>query len=170
MLRWWLSRSFCYIGFLKRVEFSFPPKGSMTGLFADLNSIGIFQTTYQETILKDYSSSDISWIFTIQLALIWAPGSLFGRIVDTYGPRPVMLPCAFLCIFSLCMTSLCTEYYQIILAQGVCYGLGAGGVFTTCLVCVSQWFVKQRGLAMGITVAGSSIGEEQTILLVSIMG
>ncbi|KAJ5643634.1 uncharacterized protein N7484_006141 [Penicillium longicatenatum] len=150
---------------------SLPPEGGLRGwlccaggslgLFATLgflNAIGIFQTTYQETLLKDYTSSDISWIFTIQLALIWAPGSLFGRIVDTYGPRPVMLPCTFLCVFSLCMTSLCTEYYQIILAQGICYGLGAGGIFTTCLVCVSQWFVKQRGLAMGITVAGSSIG------------
>ncbi|KAJ5128038.1 hypothetical protein N7448_008817, partial [Penicillium atrosanguineum] len=135
--------------------------GGSLGLFATLgflNAIGIFQTTYQETLLKDYSSSDISWIFTVQLALIWAPGSLFGRIVDTYGPRPVMLPCTFLCLFSLCMTSLSTEYYQIILAQGIGYGLGAGGIFTTCLICVSQWFVKQRGLAMGITVAGSSIG------------
>ncbi|KAH2701057.1 hypothetical protein KXW03_004883 [Aspergillus fumigatus] len=151
------------------LESALPPEGGLRGWlccaggslglpFADLDSIGIFQTTYQETLLKDYSSSDISWIFTIQLALIWAPGSLFGRIVDTYGPRPVMLPCIFLCLFSLCMTSLATEYYQIILAQGIGYGLGAGGIFTTCLVCVSQWFVKQRGLALGITVAGSSIG------------
>lgn len=135
--------------------------GGSLGLFATLgflNAIGVFQTTYQETLLKDYTSSDISWIFTVQLALIWAPGSLFGRIVDTYGPRPVMLPCTLLCLFSLCMTSLATEYYQIILAQGVGYGLGAGGIFTTSLVCVGQWFVKQRGLAMGITVAGSSIG------------
>jgi MFS family permease len=159
MLRWWLPRSVCYLGLLERVEFFLSRKSFTTCPFANLDSIGIFQTTYQETLLKDYTSSDISWIFTIQLALIWAPGSLFGRIVDTYGPRPVMLPCTFLCVFSLCMTSLCTEYYQIILAQGICYGLGAGGIFTTCLVCVSQWFVKQRGLAMGITVAGSSIGE-----------
>ena len=133
----------------------------------DLPSIGIFQITYEETLLKDYSSSDISWIFTIQLALIWAPGSLFGRIVDTYGPRPVMLPCAILCIFSLCMTSLSTKYYQIVLAQGVGYGLGAGGIFTTSLVCVGQWFVEQRGLAMGITIGGSGIGEEFFFILVS---
>ncbi|PIG88339.1 hypothetical protein AARAC_001371 [Aspergillus arachidicola] len=75
---------------------------------------------------------------------------------DAYGPRPVMPPCTFLRFFSLCMTSLSTEYYQIILAQGIGYGLGAGGIFTTSLVYVSQWFVKQRGLALGTTVAGSS--------------
>lgn len=168
MLRWGFPWSVCYLGFLERVESFLPPKSFITSLFSDLDRIGIFQTTYEQTLLKDYSSSDISWIFTIQLALIWAPGSLFGRIVDTYGPRPVILPCTFLCLFSLCMTSLSTEYYQFILAQGVGYGLGAGGIFTTCLVCVSQWFVKQRGLALGICVAGSSIGEDQAILSVSI--
>ncbi|KAE8340295.1 hypothetical protein BDV24DRAFT_175380 [Aspergillus arachidicola] len=105
------------------LDSALPPEGGVRGW---LCLIGIFQTTYQETLLKDYSSSDISWIFTIQLAPIWAPGSLFGLI--------------------------------IILAQGIGYGLGAGGIFTTSLVYVSQWFVKQRGLALGTTVAGSSRG------------
>jgi MFS family permease len=56
------------------------------------------------------------------------------------------------------MTSLCTEFWQIVLAQGFGVGLGTGIIFLPAISVISHYFIRRRALAIGVVVTGSSIG------------
>lgn len=61
-------------------------------------------------------------------------------------------------VLSVMMTSLCKEYYQFMLAQGIMGGIASGMLFAPVMTCVSHYFHQRRSAALGVTVSGSSIG------------
>lgn len=61
-------------------------------------------------------------------------------------------------VFGLMMTSLATQYYQILLAQGVCTSIGMSAVYVPATACLAGWFDKRRGMAYGLATSGSSFG------------
>jgi predicted MFS family arabinose efflux permease len=65
---------------------------------------------------------------------------------------------SFMVVFGYMMTSLASEYYQILLAQGFCVGIGAGCLFVPAVALMPQYFQKKRALANGVAATGSSIG------------
>lgn len=56
------------------------------------------------------------------------------------------------------MTSLCKEYYQFMLAQGILCGISNGMIMSPSMAATPQYFNKKRGAAMGMAIAGSSLG------------
>jgi MFS family permease len=56
------------------------------------------------------------------------------------------------------MTSLCTEYYQFVLAQGILGGFSVGMIFTPIMSVPNHYFRRKIGIALGTIVAGSSVG------------
>jgi MFS family permease len=56
------------------------------------------------------------------------------------------------------MTSLCQEYYQFMLIQGVLGGISSGMVMCPTMAAAPQYFDKKRAAAMGLGIAGSSLG------------
>ncbi|KAH9912458.1 major facilitator superfamily domain-containing protein [Fomitopsis serialis] len=122
------------------------------------NTYGAFQTYYEQELFPSSSASAISWIGSIQGFLLLLVGSLTGPIFDMGYTRVLMIVGSFLMVFSLMMTSLSTQYYEAFLALGVTFGLGSGCVFVPGVAIVSTYFNKRRGLAVGITTSGSSIG------------
>lgn len=72
------------------------------------------------------------------------------------------------------MLSLCNQYYQVVLAQGLCTGLGGGLIYVPALAIVSSQFSTKRPLAVGIASTGSNIGVQNTetsrIVVVVVVG
>ena len=56
------------------------------------------------------------------------------------------------------LTNICKQYWQILLAQGVCVGIGSGCLFVPSVAVVATYFTKKRALAIGIAVSENSIG------------
>ena len=143
----------------------------------NFNAFGAFQTYYEEELLLGTSASAISWIGSIEGFMIMIVGVLTGPIFDK-GYFTSLVACgSFLIVFGLMMTSLATSYYQvnhsfakrrsfhglftftqIILAQGICLGIGSGLLFIPSVAIVATYFERKRALAVGISVCGSSVG------------
>jgi MFS family permease len=126
--------------------------------FGWLNALGVFQNYYQMNQLREYTPSTVAWIPSLQIFIMFFPGPIVGWVFDNYGPKPLILAGTFFHVFGIMMTSLCTEYYQFILAQGICSPLGLNCIFQAGTNTIPTWFLKKRGLAYGIMAAGSGLG------------
>lgn len=61
-------------------------------------------------------------------------------------------------VFAMMMTSLCKQFYQFILAQGILLGASMALLVCPMLALVGQHIKVKRAAAMGIVIAGSSLG------------
>ncbi|HJZ33795.1 MAG TPA: MFS transporter [Hyphomicrobiaceae bacterium] len=88
-----------------------------------------------------------------------------GWFVDKWGPKLVILFGGILAGLGWIMNSYATTlggptgYY----AAQIVAGIGAGGVYGTCIGNALKWFPDKRGLAAGLTAAGFGAGSALTV-------
>jgi OFA family oxalate/formate antiporter-like MFS transporter len=91
-----------------------------------------------------------------------------GLLVDKFGPRPVVAGGAILAAIAWIMNSYATTLPELY-AAAVLAGLGAGGVYGTCVGNALKWFPDKRGLAAGLTAAGFGAGSALTVIPIANM-
>ncbi|KAL6900170.1 major facilitator superfamily domain-containing protein [Trichoderma evansii] len=126
--------------------------------FGYVNSFGVYETYYLQTFLSDHSPSDVAWIGAIQAFAQFSAAMVSGPIADRYGPVIVIWPCSLLLVVAMMLTSLCTEFYQFILCQGIFLGFSSGLIFTPAISVVGHYFHKRRPIAMAFATTGSPLG------------
>lgn len=90
--------------------------------------------------------------------MVLVVGSVSGPIYDRGHFRYLLIAGSFLVVFGHMMLSLCTEFWQCILAQGFTIGLGAGLLFVPAIAIMPAYFSSKIGLAIGLAASGSSMG------------
>ena len=106
----------------------------------------------------------ISFAFAVSLFLYGFSGPFMAAFVEKFGLKRMMLGSMALLAAGLALTFIMESEWQLILIWGVVIGLGSGLFLTVLSTQVAnRWFVKRRGLAVGILTAATATG--QLILL-----
>lgn len=71
--------------------------------------------------------------------------------------------------FSLGLSSPCTAVPQLIVTQGILYGIGGAVTYCPCIILLDEWFVRRKGLAFGIMWAGTALGGVVILLLLQFL-
>jgi MFS transporter, OFA family, oxalate/formate antiporter len=109
-----------------------------------------FVPDIQKTFGWDRAS--IQWAFTLFVLFETWLVPVEGWFVDKYGPRVVVLIGGILCAVGWAINAHATTLNGYYLGMIVA-GIGAGGVYGTCVGNALKWFPDKRGLAAGITAA-----------------
>ncbi|KAI0444483.1 major facilitator superfamily domain-containing protein [Xylaria telfairii] len=148
-----------------------PPDGGfdgwivvLAGFFIFVNSwglsstFGVFLEYYRRELLPENSSSRLALVGSVQSTFVTIMGLVTGPLTDRGYLRPVMISGHFLVVFGMLMLSSATKYYQVMLAQGFCVGIGAGAINIPAFALISAKFTTRRPLALGCASTGASIG------------
>ena len=141
----------------------FPWAMALTGMLVLLVSNGLTATAlsvYDESLLNEFgwSRGELKFrdLVTFWLLALIAPFA--GAFIDRLGPRRMLVfGCVLLSIGYVLYSRL--DSLAMLYAIHVILALGLLGASTmTCVILISNWFYKQRGLAIGIALVGTSLG------------
>lgn len=123
-----------------------------------LSSYGAFQFYYETEMLKGSSPSAISWIGSIQIFCFMAIAVVIGPLFDMGYCRALIATGAALETGGFMLASISTQYWQILLTQGICVGLGTCCLSIPSMAVIPRYFFKRRALAMATATVGSGLG------------
>jgi len=99
----------------------------------------------------------ISSVFSVFMVVSGISGIFMGRIIDKYGTKLPLFVSGSLTAVGFFLCSQIQTVWQLYLYYGI-ISIGASVIFSLPLATVQRWFVKRRGLALGITTAGAGAG------------
>jgi len=97
-------------------------------------------------------------VYSMIVLVTGSLGILSGRLTDRYGPRPIVTIGGLLIGIAFILMSQINSLWQVYLIWGFLTGVGFSFCLIPVMTIIPRWFVKGRGMVMGIVMTGRGIG------------
>ncbi len=119
-------------------------------------AFGVFFSALLEEF--GWSRASLSGVFSLYVLAYSSLGIVAGGLTDRWGPRAVVTLGSLFLGLGLIGMSQTSALWQPYVLYGVVIALGMSSAYVPCNATVARWFVRRRGLAVGIASAGGSLG------------
>ena len=107
-----------------------------------------------------WSVGILSLAAAVGLLVYGLTGPVSGALISRFGVRPVAVASLLITALAMAASSLVTEAWQLALLFGLLSGVGTGLIASVLSATVAnRWFVRHRGLVVGILQASGSAGQ-----------
>lgn len=132
------------------------------------NTFGVFQSYYQHKFPQQQPAL-ISLIGSVQAFVLILFGFLAGPLWDAGYSKSLIFGGTCLTTLGYFMVSICDQYWQVMLAQGLLTGFGSCFLFVPAVAIIPQYFDRKRAIANGIAASGSGLGMSDFLFSPSIL-
>uniref|UniRef100_A0A8C2X973 Major facilitator superfamily (MFS) profile domain-containing protein n=2 Tax=Cyclopterus lumpus TaxID=8103 RepID=A0A8C2X973_CYCLU len=117
--------------------------------------LSVFFIDIQEQLGASYS--EVAWISSIMLAVMYAGGPVSSLLVNRFGSRPTVILGGLLCGVSMVTASFGNSIVYLYFFIGVIGGCGLSLNLNASLTIISKYFLNKRPIANGLAMAGSPV-------------
>ncbi|WP_233345715.1 MFS transporter [Burkholderia cepacia] len=117
-------------------------------------------SAFVESLQRDFAASrgQISLVFSLAGFLYFGFGIVSGPLADRFGSRRLAVAGMLLTAAGLAAAGAAHTLMQVYVAYGLGVGFGVGCAYVPAVGAVQRWFVRRRGFASGLAVAGIGVG------------
>jgi len=117
-------------------------------------------SAFVESLQREFAASrgQISLVFSLAGFLYFGFGIVSGPLADRFGSRRLAVAGMLLTAAGLAAAGAAHTLLQVYVAYGLGVGLGVGCAYVPAVGAVQRWFVRRRGFASGLAVAGIGVG------------
>src|ERR1700751_1931022 len=105
----------------------------------------------------DWKLTELGWIFSIAIVFLGLSAAVFGRWVETAGPRKAMFVAALCFSAGFLISAFGVSQHQLwllYLGYGVLGGCGLGIGYISPVSTLIKWFPDRPGMATGMAIMG----------------